>query len=129
MADIYTDERRRATDNGSGALVAFLAGTAIGAGLALLLAPRPGSETRKALRQSMEGAEGIIKANLDRGLALFDEAKARISEAIEAGKEAARRESQRLSREWSASQAQASGEGAQAAAQGAGEPAGQTPRG
>lgn len=127
MADIYTDERRRATDNGSGTLVAFLAGTAIGAGLALLLAPRPGSETRKALRQSMEGAEGVIKANLDRGLALFDEARARIGEAIEAGKEAARRESQRLSREWTSAEPRAP-EGGEAAPSRAEESAGQTPR-
>jgi gas vesicle protein len=128
MADIYTDERRRATDGGNGTLVAFLAGTAIGAGLALLLAPRTGSETRKVLRQSMEGAEGVIKANLDRGLALFDEAKLRIGEAIEAGKEAARRESQRLSREWSSAQPQTA-EGGEPADSRSGESAGQAPRG
>lgn len=123
MADIYTDDRTRSGGNGTATLVAFLAGTAIGAGIALLLAPKPGSETRKALRRSMEG--GAIKANLDRGLALFDEAKARIGEAIEAGKEAARRETQRLSREWSSQPQEA--EGGQPAVPAAG-PSGQAPR-
>ncbi len=126
MADIYTDDKRRAGGNGSATVVAFIAGAAIGAGLALLLAPKPGAETRRALRESLGGAEGLVKANLDRGLALFDEARARIGEAIEAGKEAARRETQRLSREWSAEPQAA--EGAEGSSARAGEPAGQSPR-
>jgi gas vesicle protein len=84
---------------GNGGLMAFLAGAAVGAGIALLLAPRTGTETRRVLRESLES--GAIKANIDRGLALLDEAKTRLGEAIEAGREAAHRERARLSREWS----------------------------
>ncbi len=78
----------------------FLAGAALGAGLALLLAPRPGADTRRALKASLDDAQASLKTRLDRGLAAFEEARTRLGEAVEAGKEAARRETARLRREW-----------------------------
>jgi gas vesicle protein len=82
------------------AALTFLAGAAVGAGLALLLAPRPGADTRRALKTSLDEAQASIETSLDRGLALFEEARTRLGEALEAGKEAARRETARLRREW-----------------------------
>lgn len=62
--------------------LAFLAGAAVGAGLALLLAPRPGADTRRALRDSLDEAEASLRASLDRGLALFEGARVRLGEAM-----------------------------------------------
>lgn len=94
------DSQTGASGNGTVTILAFLAGAAVGAGLALLLAPRPGAETRRALRASLGDAEASLKASFDRGLSMLEEARGRLAEAVEAGKEAARREAARLSREW-----------------------------
>jgi hypothetical protein len=105
MADIFQDgteggvEGARAQGPGTG-LLAFLAGAVVGAGLALLLAPRPGSDVRRQLRDSLAGQGEALRR--------------RVEEAFEAGKETARREVERLAREWGAT---------------AGPPAGPTPPG
>jgi hypothetical protein len=96
MADIFHDSddggaegRRSRGDQGAGpALLAFLAGAVVGAGLALLLAPRPGSDVRRQLRDSLAGQGEALRR--------------RIEEAFESGKETARREVERLAREWGA---------------------------
>jgi hypothetical protein len=108
MADILqdgteggVDSARPAGEQGPGtALLAFLAGAVVGAGLALLLAPRPGSDVRRRLRDSLAGQGEALRR--------------RVEEAFEAGKETARREVERLAREWGAT---------------AGPPAGPTPPG
>jgi gas vesicle protein len=60
---------------------AFLAGAVIGAGIALLLAPQPGSETRDKLREYAKRAKEDL---MERG----QEAKATLTTAVERGKEA-----------------------------------------
>lgn len=61
-------------------LVAFLAGAAIGGGIALLTAPRSGRETREKLR-SMAGETS------DRIRKIAEEAEERIAEVLHEGKE------------------------------------------
>jgi hypothetical protein len=74
----------RRDDGGGATLLAFVAGAAIGAGMTWLLTAR-----RETVREQV-----------DKGLAWLDEAKVRLAEALEAGREAARRESERLARDW-----------------------------
>jgi len=49
--------------NGAGVLLAFLAGAAVGAAVALLFAPASGSETREAVnRRARESREKVLEA-------------------------------------------------------------------
>ena len=49
--------------NGAGVLLAFLAGAAVGAAVALLFAPAPGTETREAVnRRAREGRDRVMDA-------------------------------------------------------------------
>jgi gas vesicle protein len=112
---------------GSGvAVLSFLTGTAIGAALALLLAPRSGRETReliaeygsefrdKAVGEIRGRGEDVMdrgrdmiergKDMVDRGTEMvnlgrdfIDEKKKTLSAAVEAGKEAMKREKETLS--------------------------------
>jgi len=90
--------------------MAFLLGGALGAGLALLLAPQSGKEIRKKIRglaeDVKEKASGYkeeikekISSAIEEGKGFVEEKKSIISTAIEAGKEAMEREKERLSRE------------------------------
>jgi gas vesicle protein len=77
------------SDNRSDALVAFLVGAAIGAGVALLLAPASGEETRKKLG---EGAKKLGDELDDRVRTAREDLKGRAGElktaAINAGRDA-----------------------------------------
>lgn len=79
--------------------IGFVLGAAIGGGLALLLAPRSGEETRgklqgyadqtrDRLREMTDDAESRIKTALDEGRELVAEKKDLIKAAVAAGKEA-----------------------------------------
>lgn len=61
-------------------LIAFLAGAAIGGGIALLTAPRSGRETREKLR-------GIAGETSDRIRKIAEDAEERIAEVLHEGKE------------------------------------------
>jgi gas vesicle protein len=61
-------------------LVAFLAGAAIGGGIALLTAPRSGRETREQLR-------GLAGETSDRIRKIAEEAEERIANVLQEGKE------------------------------------------
>ena len=51
------------SNGGAGVLLAFLAGAAVGAAVALLFAPAPGSETREAVnRRAREGRDRVLEA-------------------------------------------------------------------
>jgi gas vesicle protein len=85
-----------AHDNDGSSLAWFLAGAAIGAAVALLYAPQPGSETRDALRRrATEERERLAKSGRDameRGRELYERGKGladEASERFEKGKEAA----------------------------------------
>lgn len=88
-------------------LVSFMAGAAIGAGLALLFAPKSGSEMRETIADLAEDAvdkikeyskeaQDKIKTAIEEGKETFCEKKSIISSAIEAGREAMQKEKERL---------------------------------
>ena len=86
-----------------GMFFAFLAGGLIGAAVGLLLAPAPGEETRKKVIDSTENLRGKLryytetaKTKIDKvkdlGKERLQEQKSIWAEAIEAGKEAFKKE-------------------------------------
>ncbi|NLT24538.1 MAG: YtxH domain-containing protein [Syntrophorhabdus sp.] len=86
-------------------LLSFFIGGIIGAGVALLTAPKTGQETRKMIKEFAEDARdraedyvGQVKGKasglVDRGKELLDKEKNIIGKAVEAGKEAYEREKQ-----------------------------------
>lgn len=89
-------------------LVSFVAGAAIGAGLALLYAPKTGSEMRETISDFTEDAvdkikeytkeaQEKIKTAIDDSKETIVEKKSLLSSAIEAGREAMQREKERSS--------------------------------
>jgi gas vesicle protein len=92
---------------GLGFLSGFFLGGLIGAGLALLLAPQRGEETREQLRErgielrgrvdemtarAREGAGGVVA----RGRGAVDEGRASVRQAIDEGQVAAKQASEEL---------------------------------
>ena len=90
-------------DAGLGFAVGFLLGGALGASLALLVAPEPGRQTRERLRdvaadvrdktmavsdELRDKAEDVLKRSRE----VFEEKKSILSAAVQAGKEASQRE-------------------------------------
>ncbi|MEW6116230.1 MAG: YtxH domain-containing protein [Nitrospirota bacterium] len=84
-------------------LLSFLLGGMVGAGLALLLAPQSGPETRKKIREFaddvkekttdyMSQAKEKVTSTVEKGKDFFEEKKSVIAAAIDAGKEAYQRE-------------------------------------
>lgn len=97
-------------DNGVSAstvLVSFLAGAALGAGLALLYAPKSGREIRDQIgdladdavdkiKEYAKEAQDKIKATLEEGKETIMEKKSILSSAIEAGRDAIQKEKGKL---------------------------------
>ncbi|MEW6417964.1 MAG: YtxH domain-containing protein [Nitrospirota bacterium] len=90
--------------------LSFLLGGIVGAGLAMLFAPRSGSETRHRIRELaedvrdkakdyVEDVKGKITTSMDKGKEFFEEKKSAITTAIEAGKEAYEKEKEKLAKE------------------------------
>lgn len=88
-------------------LVSFLAGAALGAGLALLYAPKSGREMRdqigdladdaaSRIKEYTRDAQDKIRATMDEGKEMLREKKTIISSAIEAGKEAIQKEREKF---------------------------------
>ncbi len=80
---------------------AFLAGAVIGAGIALLLAPKSGAETRDMLRdyaerakqdlmERAEEAKATLNTAVERGKEAFESAKQRGKETLDTAKDAVR---------------------------------------
>ncbi len=67
-------------------LMPFLVGGAVGAGLALLLAPKPGKEIRKDIKRFTTGTKDRVAVAVARGKEIYEEGKAAVAGAIEAGK-------------------------------------------
>ncbi|MBP1751980.1 MAG: hypothetical protein H6Q57_816 [Geobacteraceae bacterium] len=91
-------------------LISFLAGAALGSGLALLFAPKSGREMREQIkdltddavdriREYARDAQEKVKSTYEEGKELVKEKKSMISSAIEAGKEAMEREREKVSEE------------------------------
>ncbi len=69
-------------------LVPLLVGGVVGAALGVLLAPKAGRETRKQIKDMTIDTKEKIASAAVRGRELYDEAKAVVSNAIDAGKQA-----------------------------------------
>jgi gas vesicle protein len=80
---------------------AFLAGAVIGAGIALLLAPQSGAETRGMLRdyagrakedlmERGQEAKATLSSAMERGKAAFESARQQGKETLDTAKEAVR---------------------------------------
>lgn len=82
--------------SGSAMILSFLLGGAIGAVLALVLAPAPGQETRERLKKIAEEASGKVKETLGEGKGLLEEGRSILAAVYEAGKEAMKKEKERL---------------------------------
>ncbi|MCX5716754.1 MAG: YtxH domain-containing protein [Nitrospirae bacterium] len=87
----------------------FLLGGIVGAGLAMLLAPQSGSETRKRIKEftddMREKAEDYVEnikkgvtSTVEEGKDFYEEKKSAITSAVEAGKKAYEKEKERLSK-------------------------------
>ena len=69
-------------------LVPFLVGGVIGAGVALLLAPKSGKELRKDIKDMAEDTRDKIVTTVEKGKELYIEGTVAVKNAIEAGKTA-----------------------------------------
>lgn len=89
--------------------VSFVAGAAIGAGLALLYAPKSGSEMRETIADFTEDAvdkikeytkeaQEKIKTAIEDGKETIVEKKSILASAIEAGREAMNKEKERVAK-------------------------------
>ncbi len=88
----------------------FFVGGLVGAGLALLFAPKTGQETRKMIKDTAEDAKEKagefvdqvktrVVSTVEKGKGLITEKKAALATAIEAGKEAYEKEKEKLAKE------------------------------
>ncbi len=89
-----TEEPRVVVVEKSGGLGSFLLGLAVGAGLALLLAPQSGEDTRRLLRargrRLWTAAEEKAEELQDLVAGGFEDAKARVEEVLDDRRQAAR---------------------------------------
>jgi len=90
-------------------ILAFFIGGLVGAGVALLLAPQPGEETRLKIKELAEEAKktatkyaeevkGKVTSTVEKGKGLVEEKKSLITTAVEAGKEAYAKEKEKLAK-------------------------------
>jgi gas vesicle protein len=91
----------------SSMLLAFLLGGVVGAGVALLVAPKTGQETRRMIKDltedAKEKAESYIEqakekaeSAVEKGKDFLEKEKSVITSAVEAGKEAYEKEKKKL---------------------------------
>jgi gas vesicle protein len=95
---------------GSGSLLlSFLLGGVVGAGLALLLAPQSGAETRRKIRELADDVKDRtddyvrqtkdkVMSAVDDGRGYYEEKRSLIKSAIDAGKEAYEKEKEKYSK-------------------------------
>ena len=95
----------------SGCLIlSFFAGSLLGAGVALLVAPKSGKEMRQQLKELAEDVKGKAEAYIEemkdqvssvveKGKDLLEEQKSILASAVEAGKEAYGKEKGKLTKE------------------------------
>jgi gas vesicle protein len=76
------------TGNGKSVLLPFLVGGVVGAGIALLLAPKAGREIRKDIKKFAGEAQEKVSSTVERGKELYQEGKSAIVGAYEEGKSA-----------------------------------------
>jgi len=90
-------------------LLSFLLGGVVGAGLALLVAPQSGEQTRRKIKELTDDvrertneyineAKDKMSSVTDEGKGYYEEKKSMIQAAIEAGKEAYEKEKEKLAK-------------------------------
>ena len=80
-------------DYGTGSLVAsFFLGGIVGAGIAILLAPQSGRETREKIKEFTETVKEKMAASVESAKDILEEKKSVLSAVVEAGKEAYNKE-------------------------------------
>lgn len=79
--------------HGSGNLSVFITGAVVGAGVALLFAPRSGSQLLGLLRDYATRATDALDDAVDRGAEVVDSAVEHGRESVEKGKESVRQAS------------------------------------
>jgi gas vesicle protein len=91
-------------------ILSFFLGGLVGAGVALLLAPKSGKETREKIKEFADEVKGKTEeyveqareratSALEKGKEVLEEKKSVITKAIEAGKEAYEKEKGKLVKE------------------------------
>lgn len=95
---------------GSGSLLlSFLLGGVVGAGMALLLAPQAGEETRRKIKELADDIKDKtneyinetrekVTAAAEEGRGYYDEKKSLVKAAIEAGKDAYEKEKEKFAK-------------------------------
>jgi gas vesicle protein len=81
-------EKKEGEIGGRSVVVPFLVGGLVGAGIALLLAPKSGRETRADIKDLAGKTKEKIAATIDKGKELYQESTTAFTGAIEAGKNA-----------------------------------------
>ncbi len=76
------------TNKGSTLIVPFLVGGVVGAGLAFLLAPKPGKEIRSDMKRFATTTKDRVTVAIDKGKNLYDEGRTAVANTIDAGKNA-----------------------------------------
>lgn len=90
-------------------IFSFFLGGLIGAGVALLLAPKSGRETREKIKELaieakgkaeevIDQVKGKVTSVVEKGKEVIEEKKSILSTAIEAGKEAYEKEKEKLAK-------------------------------
>ncbi len=69
-------------------VVPLLVGGIVGAALGLLLAPKPGHEIRKQIKDLAADTKEKLSSAIDRSREFYDEARVVVSNAVDAGKQA-----------------------------------------
>ena len=69
-------------------VVPFLLGGLAGAAVALLFAPRTGSEMRTRIRNFATDTTDKVTSTIGKGMNIYDDAKIAVNSAVEAGKQA-----------------------------------------
>jgi gas vesicle protein len=88
-------------------ILAFFIGGLVGAGVALLLAPQSGKETRQKIKEQADDAKekaakyaeevkSKVTSTVEKGKELVEETKSLVTTAVDAGKEAYAKEKEKL---------------------------------
>ena len=85
-------------DYGAGSLLfSFLLGSLVGAGIALLIAPQTGRETREKIKEYAESAKEKAAESVQKIKSALEEKTSVLSAAVEAGREAYKKEANKQS--------------------------------